>query len=218
MSLSPKKNLLQDSCKESKGDNSTKKKSPSRVKSVPKKNVDPSVSRKWVIVQLSPSGEREKNIPSIIRAARHILQDKNIEVCVPAVSQKVREDSHTMFYWDGYIFVEYTEGRNYLKLNDTSYFQNVLCHPGLTANKQKRYSFLTDKDLEPMKRGLQNMKLSEFSEDDDVKIIKGQFKNLIGKVSFVHENGENVQVFVGLRSKKILMDFPSSYLAKVDEV
>jgi len=176
---------------------------------------EPIGPRKWVIVQLSSNGEREKNIPVIIRAARQILRDKTIEVCVPAVSQKVRDDSHTMFYWDGYVFIEYRQGCPYLKLNETTYFANVLCQPGFGMGRQRVFSFLMDKDLEPMRRGLENMKLGEFSEKDDVKIVKGQFKNLLGRVSYVHENGENVQVYVGLRSKQILMDFPSSYLVKV---
>lgn len=168
-----------------------------------------------MIVQLTTTGEREKNIGMIVRAARQLLGDKSIEVCVPAVSQKVREDSHTMFYWDGYVFIEYVPGRQYLKLNETTYFQSVLCQPGAGSSRQKAYSFLNDKDLEPMRRGLASMKLGSFAEDDDVKIIKGQFRNLMGKVSFVHEGGENVQVYVGLRSKKMLIDFPSSYLVKV---
>ncbi len=176
----------------------------------------PIILKKWVIVQLSSNGEREKNIQAIIRSVRHILQNKKVEVCVPAVSQKVRDDSHTMFYWDGYIFVEHIEGLPYLRLNETVYFQNVLCQPGLNKNKQRVFSLLHDKDLEPMKRGLESMKVCEFSENDDVKIMKGVFKNLLGKVSFVHEDGENVQVFVGLRSKQILMDFPSSYLVRIN--
>lgn len=179
----------------------------------------PSALRKWVIVQLSSTGEREKSIPAIIRAARQILGDKTIEVCVPAVSQKVRDDSNTMFYWDGYVFIQHVEGRPYLRLNETMYFQSVLCQPGYNSGggRQRSFSFLTDKDLEPMRRGLENMKLGEFSEDDDVKIVKGQFKNLIGKVSFVHDGGENVQVYVGLRSKQMLIDFPSSYLIKIPQ-
>jgi transcription antitermination factor NusG len=168
-----------------------------------------------VIVQLTSNGEREKNIPTIVRAARQLLGDKNVEVCVPAVSQKVREDSHTMFFWDGYVFIEYVEKLPYMRLQETTYFQAVLCQPSPLNYRQKVLSFLRDKDLEPMRQGLQNLKLSDFSEEDDVKIVKGQFKNLLGKVSYVHEDGENVQVFVGLRSKQILMDFPASYLVKV---
>lgn len=175
--------------------------------------IDPTLPRRWVIVQLTSNGEREKNIASIVKAARQLLGRKDVEVCVPAVSQKVRDDSHTMFYWDGYVFIEFVEGLSYMKLQDTTYFQAVLCQP--IQNRQRKYSFLRDEELEPMRAGLQALKFGEFQEDNEVKIIKGQFKNLIGTVSFVDDAGENVQVFVGLRSKKILMDFPSSYLVKI---
>jgi transcription antitermination factor NusG len=121
-----------------------------------------------------------------------------------------------MFYWDGYVFIEYRQTCPYLKLNETTYFASVLCQPGHGSGRQRVFSYLSDKDLEPMRRGLESMKIGEFAAEDEVKIVKGQFKNLLGKVSFVHENGENVQVYVGLRSKQILMDFPSSYLMRID--
>lgn len=223
MSLSQKKSSQKASYEESKANDGIR----SRIahgfkKSYPGPQVidpvpDQKVKRKWVIVQLSSNGEREKNIPTIIRAARQILGNKNIEVCVPAVSQKVRDDSHTMFYWDGYVFVEYIVGISYLKLNETTFFQSVLCQPGSGSGRQRAFSFLHDSDLEPMKRGLENMKLGSFKEEDEVKIIKGQFKNLIGRVSFIHEGGENVQVYVGLRSKQVLLDFPASYLVKINK-
>lgn len=215
MSLSQKKNSQAASSKGSKvpeGKSSKSKKVQVVTPPVPN---DPSVKR-WVIVQLSSSGEREKNISQIIKSARQILSNKTIEVCVPAVSQKVRDDSQTMFYWDGYVFVEYQEGVQYLKLNETSYFQSVLVKPVSIGSRQKLFCFLSDKELDPMRRGLQNMKIGEFGEDDKVKIIKGQFKNLLGEVSVVYDGNEFIQVSVLLRSKKILIDFPASYLVKTE--
>ncbi len=137
-------------------------------------------------------------------------------MCVPAVSQKVREDSHTMFFWDGYIFVAHIEGLPYLRMNETTYFQNVLVKPGIVKGKQRSFSFLDDSELEPMRRGLEQMKMGQFQEDDEVKIIKGEYKNLVGVISCVYEDGESVQVYIALRSKKILMDFPASCLVRIN--
>lgn len=171
---------------------------------------------KWVVVQLSSLGEREKNIPIIVRSARQILGVKDLEVFVPAISQKVRDESQTLFYMDGYVFIKYAEGVQYMKLQETTYFNTVLCKPSFVNGERKRaYAMLEDKDLEPMKRGMETLRIGEFSEDDDVKIVKGSFKGLPGKVSFVHDGGEHVQVYVGLRSKQVLMDFPASYLVKL---
>jgi len=208
MSLSLKKNSSAVSSKSSNkvvGSKTTKKAKKAIV-------TEPEGPKKWVIVQLTPAGEREKNLSSIIKAVRHILNDRTIEVCIPAVSQRVRKDLLTTFYWDGYIFVKFVEGRKYLKLNDTTYFHSVLCKPG----HSRLFSCLDDKDLEPMKRGLEKIKLNVFEEGDMVVIVKGQYKNLPGRIVMIYEGNENVQVYVSLYSKQVLIDISASYLMKVE--
>jgi hypothetical protein len=117
-----------------------------------------------------------------------------------------------MFYMEGYAFVRYDEGVPYLRLQETTYFRSVLCQPG--PRHKPRFSLLEDRALDPMRDGLRSIKFSEFSVDDDVKIVKGNYKNLPARVSMIYEDGETVQVYVDLRSKKILMDFPSTYLIR----
>jgi transcription antitermination factor NusG len=172
---------------------------------------------KWVIVQLTPLGEREKNINLIVRSAHRIL-GKQLEVFIPAVSQKVRDESQTMFYMDGYVFVSHVEGIPYLKLSDTMYFSSVLIQTTTINGVRKRtFSLLSDNDIAPMKAGMQTLKLGSFKEGQSVKIVKGNFKNLQAKVSYIHEGGESAQVHVKLRSKPILIDFPVSYLKAIEE-
>ncbi len=114
------------------------------------------------------------------------------------------------------MFIKYTDDVPFLKLQETTYFQTVLCQLSVVNGSRKRtFSFLHDKDLEPMKRGMQSLKVREFGKGQEVKIIKGTYKNLVGKVNMVHDDNEHIQVFVGLKSKQILMDFPSSYLVQV---
>lgn len=173
---------------------------------------------KWVVVQLTAIGEREKNISLIEKSARQILKRSDIPVFVPAISQKVRDESLTTWYSDGYVFIRYEDGVPYSLLQDTTYFANVLAKPTIVNGSKKLvYSLLDDKDLDPMRTGMEFMKVSRFSEDDRVKIVKGNFKNLTGKVSCVYDGEENVQVFVKLRSKEMFIDFPASYLEKLDD-
>ena len=172
-------------------------------------------SKKWVIIQLSPMGEREKNLELIKRAANKLL-GRPVDVFVPAISQKVREESQTLFYMDGYVFVEYIEGITYNRLQDTQYFNTVLTQNSSSGDRRKVYSLLDDKELAPMRKGMQNLKIVPFEEKQKVRIIQGHYKNLIAEVSFVHEGGETVQVYVNMRSKKVLMDFPASYLQKAE--
>lgn len=165
----------------------------------------------WVIVQLSSTGEREKDIPTIVRAVHRIL-GKTLDVFVPAISQKVRDESQTLFYMDGYVFIRHTEGVNYGKLQDTMYFGPVLTQPAPGGSRSKAYALLPDRELAPMRVGMDQMKVGGFAEHDRVKVIQGNFKNLQAVVSYVHDGDQVVSVYVDMRSKKVLMDFPSSYL------
>ena len=164
---------------------------------------------KWVVVQLSSLGEREKNIEIIKRAARQMLGA--IEMFIPAVVQKVREESHTMVYMDGYVFIRFQEGLNYLKLQDTTYFKSVLC--ASAGGGRRSYCLLDDFVLDGMRDGVKNLQTkSEFENGQSVKITKGHFKGLCGKVMLVYEDGKKVQVHVPLTSKPVLIEFPPNFL------
>ncbi len=177
----------------------------------------------WVVVQLTALGEREKNIQLIIRAAHQILGRKDLKVFVPAIDQRARDDSLTTWYSEGYIFVQHMSGVSYHKMADTNYFSAVLSTMSVVGGERKRmYSLLTDKDLSHMRHGMQDLKTTaaKYRVDQKIKIIKGSYKGLPGKIASVYDDGENVQVFVPLRSIKdsggLLMDFPASYIQRDD--
>jgi len=178
-------------------------------------------STKWVVIQLTSLGEREKNLHLIERAVHQILKRKDLAVFVPAISQKARDESLTTWYSNGYVFVRFADDVVYNALQDTAYFSNVLSKTATASGTRKIvYSLLDDKDLDPMRSGMKTMRVmraGDLVEDNVVKVVKGNYKNLIGKVSMVYEGNENVQVYVDLRSKKVFMDFPSSYLEKVED-
>jgi transcription antitermination factor NusG len=187
-------------------------------------DVAPHVLSQWVVVQLTPVGEREKNLQLIIRSARQILKNKDIEVFVPAINQKGQDDSLTTWFSEGYVFIKYYPDIGYHKLSETNYFSSVLSTMTQVNREKKRmYSLLSDKDLAPMRTGMQDLKTvsSKFREDQEVKITKGNYKDMPGTIAQIYEGGEKIQVFVHLKSIKgggIFMDFPASYLQKVVEV
>ncbi len=164
--------------------------------------------RKWVVVQLTQSGEREKNLASLEKNVFRSLKAE-LTVFIPAASQKAREDTQVVFFMDGYIFVEYRMGINYHRLNNSHYFEFVL------ADRRNSYRLLNDSEIEPLRRGVENLKAGKLQIGDSVKVLKGTFKNLTGTVSFVYESGENVQINLKLSSKPVLIDYPSSYLLKI---
>lgn len=199
----------------------------SKTKPIPKKRVSippPSTTpSQWVVVQLTSLGEREKNIQLIVRSARQIISRKDLEVFVPAINQKGLDDSLTTWYSEGYVFIQYEPGVGYHKLGETTYFSSVLSSMSQVNGEKKRiYSLLTDKELSHMRTGMHDLKVtaSRFKIDQKVKIIKGSYRGLPGKVAFLYDDGDKVQVFVPLRSIKetggLLMDFHASYLQKDD--
>jgi len=167
---------------------------------------------RWVIVELSLNGEREGDVNVIRSVARKILRSRDIRVFVPAVSQKVRDESQTLFFMDGYIFIEYRPGIPYLSLRDTVFFRDVLCNSTRSPNKEPSYSLLTDADLEIMRSGMQEMKRRSFRVGDSIRVMVGSYKNLRGEISVVYDE-QSVQVSVShLSSKRVLIDFPTTYL------
>lgn len=164
----------------------------------------------WVIVSLSPTGERETNLELIRKSIFKLLKTTSLEVFIPAISQTVRGESETMFYMQGYIFIKYIPGVSYFRLKETQYFNEILSS---YHNRKIRYKLLKDSELNKIRTGVENLKLSEFKEGDEVYINKGDFKNLPGIIKFVY-NSEKVQVFVDLRSKQLLIDSPSIYIQK----
>ena len=164
--------------------------------------------KKWVVVQLSPSAEKEKNLSVFQRSVKRYLK-KDLEVFVPAANLAAREDNHVMFYMDGYIFIEYADGVDYSKLNETVYFANVL------TQGRSGVCCINDSEIQIMRKGVESMKVGKFAKNDEVKVLKGSFKNLTGRVSEVYDGGEFVQIDVGLLSKPLLIDYPANYLVKL---
>ncbi len=165
------------------------------------------ISKQWVVVQLSSNGEHEKSLPLIEKTVKRILKI-DLDIFIPAVTEKVREDNLTMFYMDGYIFVEFRNGINYNKLSNTNYFEAVLMS-GLN-----RLSLLNDSDIAPLRKGTASLRAGSLAKGDKVKVLKGTFKNLTGVISAVYDN-EKVQLNLNLSSKPLLIDYPSSYLSKI---
>lgn len=169
-------------------------------------------SSKWVAVQLSALGEREKN-PVNIENLIHRCLGKTVETFIPSVSLKRQDESQTLCYMEGYIFVGYHDGIDYLRLLNIPLFKDVLhtIRSGVVT-----YNLIENAVLNPVRDGIENMQHAEFKIDTPVRISKGTFKNLLGTVSQVYD-ANTVQVFVNLKSKQMLIDFPASYLENLSK-
>lgn len=165
-------------------------------------------------VELSSTGEQEMNPPILAKSVRRILKRPDIDVFIPAVSSKVRSDSQVLVYMDGYVFVRYEDGIPYLKLRDTTYFRDVLRLPGRGASGGPTYALIDDSKLDTLREGLEVIGNASFKIGDRVRVMRGENKNLTGFVTDVHDDGQ-VIVSARLRSKPLLVPYPSSYLEKI---
>lgn len=169
--------------------------------SPPKNNKNPV---RWVVVQLTSKGESEKDLAALKFAATRILRQE-VEVFIPAISRQVREETKTAFYISGYIFIKHIEGLSYSRLQDTNYFKSVL-------TRGSTYYLVDDSELNPTRQGMKTMKVSLFRTGQSVKIAHGTFKNLPGKILILRDNDEVAGVIVDLRSKHLVIEFPTTYL------
>jgi transcription antitermination factor NusG len=170
--------------------------------------------RKWVAVELTSLGEKEKQV-NIFAAAVKKLLGRPLEVFVPAISQSGIEATFTTFYMDGYVFIEYVVGVNYLRLRETAYFREVLCGPG-SRHSGPKYSLIEDKDLNPVRSGMDALKKKPFSVGDPVMVTQGFYRNLRGTVSLVYEDSDKIQIHINqLDSKPLMMEFPNTCIEKV---
>lgn len=170
----------------------------------------------WVIIALSQFGEKEKNLEAIKKSSFRLLR-KAVEIFIPAKTIKVREEEQVNFYLDGYIFIRYEDGVDYTRLNDTPLFNNVLVKR-IRGNKGERYyvyCLVKDKELEPLRKRMDQLLEPEFKVGDKVSIRQGTYKNLRGSISAIYDDGKNCQIKVVLRSKCLLVDFPISYIIKI---
>jgi transcription antitermination factor NusG len=153
-------------------------------------------------------GERENKPEAISRAVQHILGQ--LDVFIPAVSEKRQAEEHTVYFMEGYVFVEYRPNIQYLKLLEIPFFKSVMCHRGERSGGEPSYSLLDDKVLDPIRTGMQEMKCRALKVHDHVRVNRGTYKNMHGVVDMIGPDG--VLVNAKLTSKPLKIEFPASWL------
>lgn len=166
----------------------------------------------WVVVELTHAGEQEKDSRTLTRAIHRIL-GRPLGVFVPSLSTDVRSDSQILVYMDGYIFIEYQEGVQYMRLRDTSYFNEVMC---ASRGNSPVYSLINDDEINGIKKNMESIRNVEFELDDHVVVKSGTNRGMRGIVMDVQ--GDEITVKHPTRSKPCLLSYKSTYLTKVERV
>lgn len=159
-------------------------------------------------MELTHAGEQEKDSGVLTRAVQRILGSK-LKVFVPSLSTDVRQDSQILVYMDGYVFVEYMDGIQYMKLRDTSYFNDVLRS---SRGSSSVYSLIHDDQINGIKKDMESIRNSDFDLDDEVIVKSGTNRGLRGTVYDVQ--GDDITVKHHTRSKPCILSYKSTYLEK----
>lgn len=163
----------------------------------------------WVVVELTPHGEKEK--PKMLQhAASKILGA--CEVYVPAVETQIGDDRSIHYLMPGYAFVRKDlPERAYRKLEDTRLFQAVLKNGGA-----KTISTVPASYIEELKEKLRAEVNQGIGVGDIVLICSGPYKNIEASVITEIPEERSVQVHIELRSKQSIVTLPRSALKIVD--
>lgn len=162
----------------------------------------------WVVVELTPRGEKES--PDLVRQSARRLLGK-ADVYIPVIETKIGDDAPSNHYLiSGYAFIRKERpDRDYLKLEDTRLFQSVL--------KRGRDIALVDTSyIETMKERARVEVNQGIGVGDIVLIRSGPYKAIEASVITEIPEERAVQVFIELRSKQSIITLPRSALKIVD--
>lgn len=165
------------------------------------------MAAEWVVVELTPRGEREP--PDVVRQQARRLLGK-AEVYIPAVETRIGDDTSIHYLINGYAFIKKERpDRDYLKLEDTRLFQSVL-------KNGKGIAVVDSSYIEAMKEKARAEINQGIGVGDIVLICSGPYKAIEASVITELPEEELVQVFIELRSKQSIVTLPRSALKVVD--
>ena len=166
----------------------------------------------WVVLELTPKGEKES--PEVIRkSVTRVL--RGAEVYVPAVETQVGEDKVIYYLVQGYAFVRKDrQDKDYFRLDGGKYVQAVLLASGATSGR--RVGTVPETYIDEMREKARAEANQGIGIGDTVRICSGPYRNLEATVITEIPEEKKVQVFVQLLSKETILTLPRSVLDVVN--
>jgi 5'-3' exonuclease/transcription antitermination factor NusG len=161
----------------------------------------------WVILELSHQGESEADIEVLRRSLQKSVGDR--QIFIPSVVFRRHGQLERIDLMSGYVFVENGLAPDfYFGLEGLPYIKAVLSVPG----RYKRISYLPDLEVQKMESQLHEILGADIQVDDEVRIIKGVYTNMMGMVMAVDDGEADIRFI--LRSFDSIVRLPLSYLEK----
>ena len=165
------------------------------------------VSDQWLVLELHESQclASFKDIESAIK----VVFGSDADYFIPIHYEIMGSYVSTSVLVEGYVFVRDAEStrRNLSNLYDQRILAKVLTIGG-------KYRTINSRLIAGMKNKLRNSLKKIYGIGAQVKILEGVFKNLVGTVVGIEENGRHIMVKITRISREMVVPVPSTLLQK----
>lgn len=134
----------------------------------------------------------------------------DIEYFIPMHFEEMGSYTSTSTLMDGYVFIkdEPKVQENLINLKDNLIFSKILCNKG-------EFVRIDSRTIAGLKHKLKNTLKKKFIPGTKVKVLDGVFKNLIGEVISIEDQGRSVMVKIKRVSREMIAPIPSTLLERV---
>ena len=162
----------------------------------------------WLILELSDFIDNI-TYKDIETALISTFGDK-AEYFIPIHFEEMGSYTSTSTLMDGYVFLKncIDVQECLVNLKDQRLFSKILCEKG-------KFVTIDSRAIAGLRMKLKNTLKKKFTTGSQVKILDGVFKNLIGEVIGIEDQGKSVIVKIKRVSREIIAPIPATLLEKV---
>lgn len=186
------------------------------VEDIPSTSRDERDDISWVAIELTYIGEAKVEEGTLEKSLRKDLGVTDTHpVFIPSTRYTRKGRSMTLHLMEGYAFVgSGLEEVAYFRLESKPYVNKVMSVRNGPYG-MRGLSVIPDSYVRKMRVQLRELKSSNISENDPIKVVEGLYNALEGTV--VDTEGEYATVLLPMRSRKIITRLPKVYLEIVEE-
>lgn len=171
--------------------------------------------RTWVVLELSPQGERmieESGLESELR--RHLRVDSSWPVFIPSRHFERCGKKITVHLMEGYAFIASgLDEIHYFRLERSRLVEQVMATRG--PHGVRVLSVVTEAKIEELRQRLLNEVSIDISPGMSVRVTQGLYNHMYGSVEMVQ--GDHAGVYFDLDSLKLLAWLPKAILDTSDQ-
>lgn len=166
------------------------------------------VTSNWLILELSDFLD-DISYKDIEAAILDVFGD-DVEYFIPMYYEEIGSYISTSTLMEGYAFIKDCESvrEKIGNIKDNKVFSKALF-------KKDDYITINSRKIAGLKHKLTNSLKKKFTPKDQVKVLDGVFKKLIGEVISIEDGGKNIMIKIKRVSREIIAPVPATLLEKI---